>query len=372
MTGRTEQLSGKAFGATMFMFLVGSSLTIPLAAVAVQDAWISILAGMFVSLGFAVVYTRLCLRFPGKSLVQIAETLLGPWAGRLIGLLYAMYSLHLGALVLRIFMDFITDVALPKTPPVFIELMMMGVVLWAVYAGIEVIGRCAMIILVLVLSEVALSVLLMSKDFQFANLLPVLDKGWSPVVEGAVEMIGFPFGETVLFAMIIPHLNHVGKATKTVMLTLGAGALLLLIVNVRNLLILGSLSSRMIYASYTAYQYISISDFLDRVEPLSIITLMLGGFVKLCVCLYVSSRSLADLIRPVQYRPLLVPIALLMVELSRIVYESGTESVQFSLWVWPWYSLPFQLLIPLALLIVAILWGKKEQAGIMPTRGGAS
>ncbi|MFC5407027.1 GerAB/ArcD/ProY family transporter [Cohnella soli] len=366
MANRTEQISERSFVATMFMFLVGSSLTIPLAAVAAKDAWISILLGMACSLCFALVYTRLCRRFPGQSLVQIAETVLGSWAGRLIGVLYAIYSLHLGALVLRIFIDFISAVALPRTPIVIIAVMMMSVVLWAAFAGIEVIGRCAMIILALVLSEVAASVLMMSKDFQYANLFPILDRGWSPIIEGGVEVTAFPFGETVLFAMIIPQLNRVGKSTRTVMLTLGFGALLLLIVNVRNLLILGDLSTRMIFASYTTYQYISISDFLDRVEPLSMFTLVLGGFIKICVCLYVASRSLADLIRPVRYRPLLIPLALLMIELSGIVYKAGTESVQFALWVWPWYSLPFQLLIPAALLAVAIFAGKKGTAGAIP------
>ncbi len=369
MGNTTEQVSNTGFGAMMLVFLVGSSMTIPLASVAGHDAWISILIGTVGSFGLAYVYVRVCRLFPGKSLLDIVGVLFGSWAKRIAGLLYAWYSFHLGILVLRIFVDFISTVALLKTPNLVISIVMMSVVLWAAYAGIEVLARCSLVVLFFILVEGAFSVILMSKDFDFSNLMPILDRGWGPVMEGATQIVSFPFGETVLFAMILPSIRKISRTNKLVFVILLCGGLMMLVVNVRNSLVLGEAASRMIFTTYTAYQYISNADFLERVEPLAIVTWVMGGFVKSCVCLYVCAQALAAVLPVKHYRPYLLPIVILTIEVSFFIYKTGTESVQFALWVWPWYSLPFQLLIPLAVLLIAVIFKKRTAAPAAPNGG---
>ncbi|MCU6797479.1 spore germination protein [Paenibacillus sp. WQ 127069] len=361
MEREVEQISSTGLSAVMLMFMVGTPLTVPLAAVAGHDAWISILFSMILSSGIVWVYTHLCQLYPGKSLVEIGGELFGAWVGRLLGLCYAWYSFHLGFLVLRAFVEFILMVALHKTPPFVISAVMMGLVIWVTYAGIEVISRCSVPLVVFVVLEGILSLILMGKDFQLDNLLPVVDLGWRPIFQGMTELVGFPFGETILFAMVIPHINIIGQAKKTMLWTLIIAGLLLLLVNVRNTLILGELSSKLIYPSFTAYQYISIADFFDRIEPIEILSWMMGGFIKISICLYVCAKSLSWALSSKQYRTYLFPLSLLMLEFSFLVYQSNTELIQFATKVWQWYSVPFQIIIPLVILLIVLVTKRKRK-----------
>lgn len=359
MEQRVERLTSSGLGAVMVMFLVGSSLTVPLAAVAGHDAWISILLSLALSFGIIWMYSTLCQLYPGKTIIEIGGELFGVWIGRLLGICYAWYAFHLGVLVLRAFTEFISMVALPKTPPLAISAAMVAIVLWVAYMGIEVVCRCSLAILAFVFSEGIISLIFMGKDFQPENLLPVVDRGWMPIMQGMTELVGFPFGETILFAMIIPQLNKIESARKTLLWALVAAGSLLLLVNVRNTLILGEISSKLIYPSYTAYQYISIADFFERVEPIAIVTWMMGGFIKLSVCLIVCAKSISTVLSGKRFRTYLVPLAILMLEVSRFIYQNNTELIRFATKVWQWYSMPFQIIIPLLLLLAAYI-GKRK------------
>jgi spore germination protein KB len=191
-------------------------------------------------------------------------------------------------------------------------------------------------------------------------LLPVIDRGWSPIMQGMTELVGFPFGETILFAMIIPQLNIIRQARRTLLWTLIVAGSLLAIVNIRNTLVLGDLSSRMNYPSFTAYQYISIADFIERIEPIVIITWVASGFIKMSVCLHVAAKSLSTALAVRRYRTFLVPLTFLTIEFSSFIYRNNSEMIQFATRVWQWYSIPFQIIIPVLLLIVAMIAKRKR------------
>ncbi|GLI09810.1 germination protein [Paenibacillus tyrfis] len=356
---KLEQLSSRGLTALMIMWLVGTPLSVPLAASAGHDAWISIILGAIVSYIIIWMYTHLCQLYPGKTLVEIGEVLFGAWAGRIIGFIYAWYSFHLGVLILKNFIEYILIIALPETSPLTVSAPMMGIVLWAAYAGMEVLSRCSISLLLLVLVEAMLSIL-MVKDFQPDNLLPLVDRGWMPILEGMTELIGFPFGESIVFAMIIPQINNIDQAKKTVLWALITSGFLLVLSNVRNTLVLGNISSKLIYPSYVAYQYISIAEFLERVEPITIVTFLLGAFVKISVCLYASAKSFSLAMPSKQYRLYLIPLSLLMLQFTFFLYKNDMEMIKFSTKIWQWYSVPFQIIIPLAMLLTALIIKRKR------------
>lgn len=93
MEREVEQISSTGLSAVMLMFMVGTPLTVPLAAVAGHDAWISILFSMILSSGIVWVYTHLCQLYPGKSLIEIGGELFGAWVGRLPRTMLCMVQL---------------------------------------------------------------------------------------------------------------------------------------------------------------------------------------------------------------------------------------------------------------------------------------
>lgn len=360
MGSHREQISTAGLWSLMLIFNVASAITVPIGAVAGQDVWISILLALAAGSLIVWTYSRLHESHPGKSISEIAEGLLGNWAGRVVGVFYLWYSFHLGSLVLRDFVEFLSAVALPRTPIPAILFPILAVVVWGVYLGVEVLSRYAQTIYLFVIFEVLVSSLLLFNQFDYRNLLPVLDKGWSPVLEGAIQITTFPFGETVIFAFIIPFLNQTDQVRKTSLRALLTGGALLLLVHVRNILVFGGLASKLTYPTFSVYQYISLFDFLDRVEPLAIVTWILAGYIEISVCLFACAMSLAHVTKSSGYRIYVIPLALLMGQMSRFIYDNHAELIATAANAWPWYSLPFQIGIPLMLLLASVFHKRRR------------
>jgi len=347
----SQQISPTGLSGLLFGFLVGSTLVLPVGVQAKQDSWLAILLGGGAGMVVAWVYTSLASRFPGQTLIGYSKTLLGQWLGGLVGLLYIWYGLHLGALVMRNFGEFLVTTILPTTPISVFILTLMLLCAYGVRHGLEPLARASQLMGAMLLIETVLASLLMFKDVRLENLLPVMEQGPIPVFRGAFALLGFPFGETVLFALILPFVRPASAVRRTVMKTMGVSAIFLAAINARNIALLGahlSLTSR--FPSLIAFGNIDIADFLTRLDALIVGAWIVTGFMKVTVCLYVTAAGLAEWARVPDYKPLVLPLGVIMAALSILVYDDVSAMGSFGNSIWPVYSIPFQILMPLLLL----------------------
>jgi spore germination protein KB len=82
-----------------------------------------------------------------------------------------------------------------------------------------------------------------------------------------------------------------------------------------------------------------------------------GIFVKVALVYYAVALGLAQWLGLRNYRPLVVPVGILMVALSVMAYHGLSDLLYTELKIFPGYSLSHALLIPLLLLVVAWLRG---------------
>lgn len=61
----------------MILYIIGSSIVLPLAAGAGRDSWISIMGAVVIGEALAWIYVYLCQSYPRKSIIEIGELLLG-------------------------------------------------------------------------------------------------------------------------------------------------------------------------------------------------------------------------------------------------------------------------------------------------------
>jgi spore germination protein KB len=88
----------------LFLFALGSAaLIVPTSVVMIakQDGWISMLLAGPCNYFILMIYLALADRFPNMSPALYVERLVGVWGGKAITLLYVLFSLLTGALVLR-------------------------------------------------------------------------------------------------------------------------------------------------------------------------------------------------------------------------------------------------------------------------------
>ncbi|HEY3367855.1 MAG TPA: endospore germination permease [Symbiobacteriaceae bacterium] len=354
-----QQIDTAGLAALLFGFLVGSSLVLPMGIQAKQDSWLALLLGGGASLAVVWLYTALARLFPEQSLVAYSRILLGEWLGRLVGLLYLWYGLHLGALVLRNFGEFLTTSLLPSTPISVCIVTLMLLCAYGVRMGLEPLARASQVMVMLLVVQVAFSTILVAKDVHLENLRPMLEQGPVPVLQAAFGLLSFPFGETVLFALLLPWVRPVGGVKRTVMLTVGAAAIFLAAVHARNVAVLNAhLAGTSRFPSLVVVQFIDVADFLNRLDALIVGNWIVAGFMKVSICLLGTATGLAEWLGGLDYRPLVLPLGAIMAALSILVYDNASAMSAFAAVIWPVYSVPFQILMPLLLLGLAKVCGK--------------
>ena len=140
------------------------------------------------------------------------------------------------------------------------------------------------------------------------------------------------------------------------------GAGIILAVTIRNLLVLGAtLKQHPYFPSYIAVGRIRIGDFLQRMEITVAIVFVVGAFIKISVCLLAASTGVKKLAGLNHYRPVVMPIGILMILLANGIYKNTVEMVKWAFDIYSYYALPFQLFIPILLLGVALISKHKEK-----------
>ncbi|MCA0758597.1 endospore germination permease [Paenibacillus sp. N4] len=350
----------------LFLFALGSAaLILPTAVtvIAKQDAWISMLLAGPINYFVVMIYLALADRFPNLTLAQYSEKVIGTWAGKAFTLTFVFFMLLLSALVLRNISDFITLSVLPLTPLWFINVTFMVVIIYGVYLGIETIARTGEIIFSWGMFVMTILVFALFSQFNFHNFEPFLYEGWMRPVKGIYPILGFPIGEFVFLTAILPLIKQEDrqKLRKHLKLSVVLISTMSILMVVFLLGVMGVYeASRSPFAIYDMVKYINIEEILVRVEVLVAVIWVGTVFMKLALCVYTLSVMSAQMLKLATYRPLVAPYAFIIVPLSMIVYRNNAHANHFAMEVWTVYSVFQGVVLPLGLLLVAVIRGKKD------------
>lgn len=322
------------------------------AAAARQDAWLAILITSFAAFGVVLFYVFITLLNPGKTLIGILKEYFGEFMGGLVGLFYVWYFLHLAAIVIRNYGDFISITIFPETPLTFNILAVSLLIAYAVRQGLEVMARVSEIFVPFIPLEVVAVTLLLIPAMDTTNWKPFLEHGIMPVLEAVQILIGFPVGELVIFLMIFPHLNNKKELIKSALLAVFVIGTTFLIINVRDLFVLGGdMFYRDIYPSAIAVRLIPDIN----LDPFYLVAILIGGSLKVAICIYAAAMGLTEVFNLDNYKPFVLPLTALMVALSIWLYDSLFAATEWSIKNYFYYALPFQFIIPGALLVISLI-----------------
>lgn len=337
-------------------FLYGSTVILNPAGSAKNDGWLALILGGAGGALLISVYVTIALLNPSKTLVEILREKLGKLLGNTVAILYIWYFIHLAALVFRNFGEFVVTVTFPETPMAVIIGLFAIVLVYGINSGIEVIGRLSeLLIPIIPLTTVIISfALITTRDF--TAILPVMENGMSPVLNAAFAVITFPYGETIAFLMLFPHLNKKRNLKNVVSLSVLYRVVLAIIVFIRHISVLGSdLAYR---ATFTPHLTASLIPGIN-LQPLTDVNLLISGGIKISICIYAAVKALSQVLDIGDYRKLTTPLTVFCVVLSVWVYEDILEMFRWAKEVWPYYSIPFQIIIPLMLLLLSLKNGRK-------------
>ncbi len=327
-----------------------------------QDAWISAILATLGGLVIARLQVTLGLRFPGMTLFQYLEVILGKVLGKAAGFLYLWWFLHMNAEVLREFGSFLVAAFMPDTPIIVFIIIITIISAYAVRSGLEVFTRVNQIILPLILLSLLVLFALAIKEMRITRLLPLLDTGVVPIIKGALTPLSW-FGEMATFLMIIPYLNKPQEAPRIANTAILISGTFFLITVLGVLAIFGpALSARWMFPTLNGARMIHLANFLERLEAVIMVIWVFGAFVKISVFYYAGVLGSAQLLGLKDFRPLVLPIGVIVVALSILLHPNILDLAHFLGQVWPPYALStFEVGLPLILLAISLIRGKGGQ-----------
>lgn len=354
-----EQITDKEAICLVWVFVMGSSLILGIGGEAKNDIWLAEIVGIIMFIPMMLVYSRILSLFPGKDLFDILNMTLGKVAGKIVAIIYIWYAFHLGGVVLRNFGEFINVVAMPETPMIVPLLCMGGVCIAGVVLGIEVLGRTTTYFLPALIFIMVLVEILVIPGLNLNFIKPVFGNGLSPILMGGFQTFSFPFAETVLFIGVFSALKTKKSPFRVYYWGIAISASIIMLVTLRNIAVLGSMLGSFKFPSYAAVSRISIGDFIQRIEVSVSIVFLYSVFIKSSVCLLVACKGIGKLLNLKDYRSIVIQTGLLMTYFSYIVYDNSMEMRYWAFKVYPYYTFPMQVVLPLIIWVFAEIKVKK-------------
>lgn len=359
---KNVKISSLQMAMLMYPTIVATAiLSVPstTAAYAKQDLWLSpILAS---GIGFLTVYIAVRLHdlYPGKTIIQISEEITGRVLGKLIGLLFILFYLQATGEIIRSYAEFIVSSFLIQTPIIVVMTSMISLCAFAVYTGLEVLGRMTQLLFPLFFLPLLLMIFFLMPEYELGNVLPVLEFGIVPPIKGAVIPSGW-FTEFFLIIFLLPFLTDHKKGMKHGLLTVLAVMLTLVIVNLSVLFVLGNSTSTKAYPLMNVSRYINFAEFFENLESITMAIWILGAFIKISVFYHAVVIATAKWLKIEDNRPIVWPIGILIIEFSYWALPNIFTFNRYDSMSFPFYGAFVQTIIPTLLLVIAIIKQKHK------------
>jgi spore germination protein KB len=348
-------ISSKQFFLLVFMYILGSSVWfVPsiISAQAKQNAWISALLGMVIGVALVLFYNQFVSRFQGVSFVAFSEAVLGKWIGKFVAFCFFTYTFLLSALVVRNVGDFFSTFMMPETPIQAFHILFLLLMIMGTRLGLEVLSRSLEILSPSIIGIIFIGMVALLPQMDWRNITPLIDN-FRPILRGTYVFIGSPILEIVIFLILIPYVKQSALAGKSFLIGAFLGGIALSVLVLYCILVLGNeMTARQTYASHTLIRQINLGSF--RFDALFTCIAVTTSFYKAAICFYASNLLLAEVLELKDYRPLTLPLGVILIILSLLAYPNFASAQAFLTHSWTTYAMTFALFFPLLLYVSSL------------------
>ncbi len=327
------------------------------ASAAGADAWMVVILSLVSGIVLISIYSFISILNPGKTLIDILIDVFGKTTGKFIGILYLWYFIHLFSLAAGSFVDFSVSTIYITTPAAFIAIVFGILVVYRVKKGLEIIARFSELVIPIMMLIIILLFFVLISKYDVNNFLPVLEHGFKPVLKASFLMMTFPFGELVVYLMIFPHLNKQKNVIKIASISVVIAGLLLLLITVSTLMVLGPIMlERVKYPTFISAKFVPEI----HMEVFTAINLIIGLAIMGSIIIYAVSMGVSQIFKLDDYKQFVTPITIIGYALSFWIFDNSFDHDIWLKEVYPYYALPFQVIIPIFVLITSLIKNKMK------------
>ncbi len=361
-----ENLSLTQLLTLIFIFLLGSAIIMGIGTELRQDAWIGIVIATVLGTGLVYFYYTLNKMLQNHNLYELMEYGFTRPITILLSLCYITYFFYISTRLNRDFAELISAAVLPVTPIEVVILTVMLVIVYIMYLGIEVLARVSEIFFPYLIGFLFLLIIFLfsSGRIKFQNALPILGDGFMPVIKGIFPgLLTFPFGELIVFTVILSSVTHFKKAKKVALIGTILAGFFLAFATFIMLITLGANSMQFSqFPLLSAAREISVANFIERTDAFVVFIMLLGILVKSSLFFYAGLKGLEYIFR-IPYRIFTFPMGMIVSCYSVWIAENFAEHLEEGfVFVTHYLHPPMQFGIP-GILFAIIFWKNKKKQG---------
>ena len=351
-----ESISNRQMQLFIFCYSIGGYLLFNMGAGLKQDAWIASIISVIITIPIMLMYSRLMYLYQGNNLFDIIEIVFGKGFGKCINIIFVIHAFLLGSYILRDFIDFIKLTALFNTPSAVTSICIGVLVIWMLKEGIEVMAAWSQFFIRIILVFVILVWILLIPEMDITNLQPIFYSGFKAISKESLKLVIFPFSGIFIFMTFFDYLDCDKKSKNIFVKPLIIGGVIIVVFTLLNIMILGGEDyNSFYYSGYEAIKRLELHGEFQRAEVIVSIVFTIIQFLQISFCVLGVSKGVTKVFNLKEYRNILIPIVILMINFVQIMFKSIMEAMEFTNDLWPSYALLMQVIFPFIIFIGALL-----------------
>lgn len=342
-------LFGKAIGITAGVFArkIGS------------DTWTSMAFGFAAGIICMALMTFLSTRFPGKSVIQYSQEILGKWPAKIIGLILAVFFIIAYGTSANVMTLHLTEYFLPNTPFFVVCAVYTLICMYGTFLGIEVIVRFSLLGFIMLLMINITMVIGTIGDLQISNLLPLLDNGIIPNIQHSIYVFSDLAMGILAVGIIFPMLNNKKKTVSLTFWALILSALTILIWPFFETGVMGSeMMQKYVVCCMQQIRSAQLTMYLPRYELLMVSFFVFSVYVQSVAMFYCAHYCCKQVTGIKNRLYILLPLTVLLIYITYYMAKDDNKYILFLTSPWPQICAGLCIGLPLILFIVGLFRNK--------------
>ena len=326
--------------------------------------WLIILLSCLTSIGFWRVIASLLARFPGRSLLEISELVLGRPLGFGLNIIIILYTLLGSSMLMRQFADTVILTALPNTPISALSALFLVTIFVAAYLGLEALSRSAFIALPFLIGSTLAVLIPLYPFWDMKELYPILGTGAWPVLKYSFLNTS-AFGEVLILAFLAPYFSFgpdgIKRAGTIAIVVTAVFFILITVVYIMVMPMPGAMEN--LAPFFQLSRSIYLGRYYQRLESFFILFWTFTAFMRLAIGYVVTALIIQQALKLPYYRPLLPALAVLIFSLA-LTFPDALTTISIEKEYRLLYGWIFTFILPCGVWAAAYLLKKDDKNGL--------
>jgi spore germination protein len=317
------------------------------------DGWLVIVILGIINIFTAMVIVRLNSIFPGKTIAEYSQIIIGTVPGKVLTSFFAIYLIIVIAYVTRVFTEVVKMFLLFRTPTEVIMLSLILVSTYIVRGGVECVARINELIFPILFIPLTIVMLFGLPNMDFSNLRPILQTPPGKVLASIPRMI-FSFGGIELALYYIGFMKEPKKAYKSLIISVLFILLFFVMVIVFCIAAFGAKSTtKAIWPLVMYIRGISLPGlFIERLDGVILSLWVLTVFTTIVTVFFTASYSISKVAGTREQKQYVLPLVIIIYYLA-LQPGSLAELYEWGNAIFPYAVSAFMYVVPVMLLIIA-------------------